>query len=117
MAGLVTVACKLPKGLILEIAGRPRVTVNGFSTPYGVVPQHTIIGGYGLTPNVDADFFEEWMMLNEGLDLVKNRFIFAYPKTADASANAKEMAAEKSGLEALDPDNPGRGLERVGVDG
>lgn len=112
MPGLVSVACKLPMGLILELKGKPRVTIKGFSIPYGTAPQFPIVGGYALTPNVDADFFDEWMRVNAELDLVKKHFIFAHSKQSDASAQAKEMAEEKCGLEPINPDRPAEGIER-----
>lgn len=112
MPGFVTVACKTPMGLILELKGRPQVTIKGFSIPYGTVPSYPLVGGYALTPNVDADFFEEWMKVNANLDLVRKHFIFAHAKSSDASAQAREMAAEKSGLEPIDPDKPADGIEK-----
>lgn len=115
MSGFCTVALKLPFGLILRLPDRPEVELKGFSLPYGVAAPMSIAGGYALTPNVDADFFEEWMMVNENLDLVKKKFIFAAAKASDASSMAREMAETMSGLEPLDPDKPGKGLEPVGV--
>jgi 2,3-bisphosphoglycerate-independent phosphoglycerate mutase len=120
MPGTVTVGCKLPNGLHLDLKNEAgarigeRVTLRGFSVPYGM-PALSIVGGYALTPNVDADYFEKWMKANENSDLVKKGFIFAHVKMGDASAQAKEMAAEKSGLEPMDPEKPGKGLEKVGV--
>jgi hypothetical protein len=110
--GTVTVACKLANGLCLDLKGRERVIINGSAVPFGM-PSHP--DGYALTHGVDADFFVEWLSLYKDMDAVKKRFIFAYPKAADASAAAREMRDEKCGLEPLDPDNPGRGLERVGA--
>ncbi len=113
MPGTCTVALKLPNGLVLELPGRPTITVRGFAVPYGVAPALSIIGGYALTPNVDADFFEEWLLVNENLELVKKGLIFAHAKASDASAQAREFAELRSGLEALDSEKPGTGLERV----
>ena len=115
MSGFCTVACKLPFPLLLRLPGRPEVEIKGFSIPYGVSAQMSIVGGYALTPNVDADFFEEWMMVNENLDLVKNKLIFASAKASDATAQAREMSETKSGLEPINPDKPGKGLETVGA--
>jgi hypothetical protein len=112
MPGTVTVACRLPHGLHLELKDQKRVTIRGFSIPYGL-PAMSISNGFALTPGVDADFFERWMTVNKDLDLVQRRLIFAHVKSSDAAAQAKEMADEKSGLEPLNPDAPGTGLERV----
>ena len=113
MAGTVTVACKLPNGLHLDLPGRDRVTVRGFAVAWGEASPLSIVGGFGLTPGVDADFFEEWMITNADFEPVKKGLIFASAKASDATAQAKEFAGLKSGLEPLDPDKPGPGLERV----
>src|SRR5580765_5333748 len=113
MMPTVTVACKLPNGLQLELEGKPRVIIKGTSVPYGA-PTHDV-GGYALTPNVDADFFNEWQAKYKDYVPVKRGLIFAYTKPQDATARAMEMRDEKSGLEPIDPDKPGPGLERVGA--
>lgn len=107
----VTVACKLPHGLHLDLKGRERVTVRGTAVPFGTAAHD--IGGFALTPNVDADFFAAWLEAYKNLEVVKRRLIFAYPKTQDATAQALELRDERSGLEPLDPDKPGAGIERV----
>lgn len=122
MPGTVTVALKLPNGLVLELKenkelglkGRPEVYVaRGSALPYGVASEFSIVGGFGLTPNIDADFFAEWLVRNANLSVVKEGLIFAHAKASDASVQAREFAELRSGLEALDPEKPGTGLERV----
>jgi hypothetical protein len=113
MGTTVNVACKLPMGLILELPGRPQVVVKGFSTPVGLAPAHLIVGGYAITPHIDAEFFEAWMAANATLSVVKAGLIFGYAKQDSAEGVARERAAEKCGLEPADPDKPGSGLERV----
>lgn len=113
----VTVASKLPFGLVLEFHNqpeRPRVVIRGAAVPYGIPPSG-ISAGYALTPNVDADFFKEWMAANVNLDCVRRKFVFAHVKEADAAAQAREMTGETTGLEPIDPENPGKGLEKVGA--
>jgi hypothetical protein len=107
----VTVACKLPNGLHLDLKGRDRVTVRGPAVEWGKAP--IAVGGYALTPDVDADHWAAWLALYKDAPFVKNRYIFAFPKPADATSAALEMKDEKCGLEPLDPDKPGPGLERV----
>ena len=68
---------------------------------------------YGTLASFDADFFDAWLAANKDLKLVRDGLIFAHPKAADATAQAKEFADLKSGLEPLDPDKPATGLERV----
>ncbi|STM78065.1 Uncharacterised protein [Escherichia coli] len=54
MAEMVTVGCKLPNGLVLEV-GQKRVQVAGWRNN-----AVKIVGGYGLT-QVDKVFFDAWL--------------------------------------------------------
>jgi hypothetical protein len=80
-----------------------RILLNGFATAQGVAPEHQIIGGYGLTHNVDKDFMDEWLKQNASSDLVKNKLVFIREKAEDAVAQAKDLRNNKSGMERLDP--------------
>ena len=122
----VSVGCKLPNGHILQLfaphkevevgpGGQSRtievhrptgeqVRLNGCATPVGgPQPKYLILGGYGITPNVPADFMEKWMEANKDSLLVKNKLIYVAPTRDAAEAKAEEMADIKSGLEPLDP--------------
>lgn len=133
MAGTVTIACRLPNGLYLDVGRRPdggpaqRVRVNGFArevgidlprtyarTPDGlpVAPPEpgTVVAGYALTPGVDEDIWLAWLVEHEAMEIVKRGLIFAMPKHNDAAAKAKELAENKSGLEPIDPHKPGHGV-------
>lgn len=128
------VACKLPSGLVLQLCkpskyfeetragGRiertrydkmgPSIIVRGPAQPNGQVPKGykrpEVEGGYALTYNVDADFFEEWMRQNADTAIVQNKIIFA-AGTRDATlGEAQDMHETRSGLEALEPDNDPR---------
>jgi len=125
-ANTVTVGCKMPGGLLLQLTkgyeenepvmggGSRKVTVyrrdgekvklNGCAVPVGAPqPRHMIIGGYGLTPNVKADFINEWMRQNADSKLVKNNLVFIAASRDAAESKAEEQAAVKSGMEPLDP--------------
>jgi hypothetical protein len=103
MGNTVTVGCKLPHGLHLDVAGK-RVTVEGTNGA-------TIIGGHGITRNVDKAFFEEWLRINKDSDAVKNELIFAHEKDASTAAEANEKEGNRSGFEGIDPAKPGNGVE------
>jgi hypothetical protein len=129
MSETVIVACKLPNGMILQLwemvemvepvmggglrkvnVARPhpdgRVYVlNGNRTPFGVQPDHEIRHGFGLTYNVDKEFFEKWLHDNRLSAVVKNGLVFAHEKREDVRAHAEEMSREKTQFEPLDPDN------------
>jgi hypothetical protein len=132
----VMVACKLPMGIRLHLCrpetarenvlgggvreytlwrrdpNMPVVELKGSNFPYGTVPEHQIVGGYGLTV-IDADFWEAWCRQNPTSLLLRNKLLFAYEHQHDAQDAARDHKTVKSGLEAIDRDKPlrgGRGL-------
>lgn len=134
MASTVTVACKLPHGLILRYfdmvensepvmgggmrtyhiakqRGEP-VVIKGYATKWGEHPSIQISGGYALTKGVDADFFEAWLAQNQDHDAVKSGLIFAADRVDYAADKAKERAGIRNGLEPIDPSKPMRGVEK-----
>ena len=126
MPGTVTVACRLPHGLVLQrqvMAKRAepvmgggyrefeqatrvgeRVVIAGFARPVnpeGDTEFAPLVGGYGLTPGVDKEFFEGWLVENAELDAVKRGFIFAHEKHDTVAGKARAGDAGLSGLEAI----------------
>lgn len=99
----VTVGCKLPHGLHLDVADK-RITLLG-------VNSSSVIGGHGITENVDKDLFDRWMALNKESAAVKNKLIFAHEKAGSTAAEAKEKVNNKSGFEGLDPKKPSPGIK------
>lgn len=119
----VTVGCKLPWGLKLRlfkmephdepvmgggmksvsraVQFRDPVVINGCAVAKGVAPEHPIVGGYGLTYNVNAEFFAEWLKQNADHPAVRNNMIFAQGKSASARDQAKEMRGLRSGQEPI----------------
>lgn len=94
-ARTVTVACKLPNGLVLRLQqkedrpvesregtkmvtfwvskpGSPVYRVRGPEIPRGGLPEGykvpMIVGGYALTPGIPAEFWEEWAEQNKLAD-------------------------------------------------
>lgn len=127
MPGTVTVATKLPHGLILRVftmvdQDEPvmgggfrtvktakqlpkQVVLNGAAHPQDQAPTCLMVGGWALTPNVDKDLWDLWLEQNKDSDVVRNGLIFAHEKAGNAEAESKDKAKLKSGLERLDPDN------------
>ena len=101
----VTVGCKLPHGLVLEV-GSTSVTLNGANAS-------NIIGGYGLTEGVDKAFFDAWLKKNEHLPFVRNQMVFAQSTTDDAKAEALEKAHEKTGFEGMNDADMPAGVSKV----
>lgn len=133
-ASVVVVACKVPNGLVLQLCKKtsfpeetpsgtrdrvrydrvgPRVTVRGpaypvGTPPAGMPPRPAIVGGYALTPNVDREFFEQWMEQNRQNPIVINRMIFAHEARSHVVGQARELKDTRSGFEPLIPDNDPR---------
>jgi len=105
MAELVTVGCKLPNGMVLEV-DQKEVTVVGWRGS-----ETRIIGGYGLT-QVDKDLWDAWLAAHKEQPYVKKGLIFAQDNGNSARAQAKEQAKIKSGMEPLPQDKPAPGIER-----
>lgn len=123
----VTVACKMPHGLVLRlfdmvdsneaVAGggfkvvkraqpRPEVVVlNGYLTQHkgSVVPIASPMSSYALTHGVDRDFFERWLQENQELDAVKNGLVLAHK--SDTAGVARERKDTVCGLEPINPAN------------
>lgn len=129
----VTVACKLPHGLLLEVVNpsvfdnihpqngvvaRPpgeRVRINGCARPVGVPLSEDaaqVVGGFALTPGVPAAFWEAWLSQNKEVPFVKAGLIFAHDKAGSVVSEAKEKKAARSGFEGMDPDKPAPGIVR-----
>lgn len=101
MAGTVVVACKIPNGLFLDVLGHDRIKVHGPAKFLTQESRHPIIHGVGLT-TVDADLWAVWSKAHASYGPVKAGLIFAHEKSPSVEAQAREMLAEKSGLEPLE---------------
>lgn len=120
----VTVACKVPNGLILQNSvleddfepvfgggSRPIKAARPIGDPIHITGSaraimsdpdaKRVVGGYGLTFNVPKEAFEKWMKDNAALDMVKNGLIFAHDSPDRATDQARDMRSTRSGLEAL----------------
>jgi len=88
--------------------GEMRQVIAGNAAPHGMSPKAQVIGGYALTHNVPADFWEAWYDQNRDSEIVKNNIIFAYEKPAMTSGAAKEHRDARSGMERITPDTDPR---------
>ena len=121
----VTVACKVPNGLIvrafewseeyvpvygggtkLERIARPtgeQVLIHGPATAFGEMPTAPIMSGYALTYNVDAEIWDIWLEQNKHSDIVKKHQVMAHDSANYAQGWAAEHASVRSGLEGINP--------------
>jgi len=129
MPGTVTVACRIPNGLMLQVFNMvdhdepvfgggvrvvkravqvgDRVKINGPARYVGRELPHDIKGGFGLTYGVDADLFARWMEQNKDAPYVINGLVFAQPsgKPGDMESQIRSHRKQTSGMEPLDLNN------------
>jgi hypothetical protein len=140
----VTVACKLPHGLILrvyEMVDTPEpvlgggyrdvkmakqrsvgdvreVRVIGYVAPVDKDPKVRTFMGYAINDGVPKEFWEIWLQQNKDHDAVKNKLIFAMSDVREAERRVKtEFEGVRSGFEPLDPKNPMRGIKKASLTG
>lgn len=131
----MTVACKLPHGLVLRLfdmvdEGEPQrdgsvktvkrarqryesgeVVLNGYVAKHTPgTQQPSVPSSYALTHNVPAAFFAEWMEQNKDSDLVRNKLIFGHGSADRVSGFSREHDKTLCGLEPIDPSNLPRGI-------
>lgn len=132
--GFVTIASKLPLPLILRVdemrevaepvmgggsrlvkmaEKKAEVRINGVATRFGELPSCRIIGGYALTPNISAEFWEKWLSENAESDLIRNGIVFAYEKPEDVKDCAKDGAKVLTGIEPLMQEGDPRADKRI----
>jgi hypothetical protein len=132
MTEMITVCCKLPNGLILELdelrrevpatggkevavwrgTGR-KVQICGSNANHPDSPNPgRVVGGYGLT-EVPLDFWDAWAAQHKGNPLLLNALLFAQPTSDRATSKAKDQAKVVTGFEPMDPDRPAPGVTRA----
>lgn len=95
----VNVACKLPNGLVIEVKG-VKTVLKGANTS-------ELVNGFGVT-EVDSVLWAEWLKIHGKHPAVVNGLVFAQGNEANVKAQTKDHAALETGLEGIDPDNPGK---------
>lgn len=126
-ADYVTVACKLPQGLIIPVQGLQNpIKLHGTHSPFARF-------GFGMT-EIKAEIWDainkqygereginrhgEKCMLPKALWL-ENRVVFAASDTRSVNAEAKERETARVGFEPVDPKKPNElpGAGRIQVEG
>lgn len=130
----VTIGCKWPNGLVMRLydmvdvettvngivmkekkaflrEGAKEFVLNGFSVDLGklaggIMPEHSIVGGFGLTFGIPRDFAEEWFTQNAKADVVRRGLIFMEGSEQSARAHAREFAGLQCGIQPIDPNDP-----------
>ncbi len=117
----VTVACKVPMGLVLRVHGvieTSEQTANGPrpAKMYPMLKEYTVkgpgheagqramaetAGGYALTRGIPREFWDKWMEEFADSPLVLNGQIFAASRPSIAAGRAAEQKELTSGMEPL----------------
>ena len=125
MAETVSIACKLPHGLIMQLQRQnevrdptmaspdrtvkvwqkvgDQITIRGFAKRVDQPSDTLVIGGFAITSNVDAAFAKEWFAQNKEHPSVKGGFIYIHGEQKNVEGYAKAHADLESGLEATNP--------------
>lgn len=96
----ILIGCRLPHGLVLEHKG-VSVTLKGKNSRVVAglyVPEQDY-----ATTEVDAEFWEAWSKEHSTFPAVTSNSIFVAKDSSSAEAVAKELRAESTGFEQLDP--------------
>lgn len=107
MSNTVTIGCRLPSGLILEVGG---VRVELAGQRQAQEGREIILLGeadYGVT-EVDAAYWESFKKeVGEDFAPIKSKAIFEAKSEKEAKAIHKEVKKEKTGHEPLPKEAPG----------
>lgn len=97
MAGkTLVIGCKLPHGLVIEHPSDPSKTV-----VLAGLNKALVIGATHATTEVDDEFWQAWKAAHKDFPALRSGAIFEAKSTADAAAQAKELADEKTGFEPM----------------
>lgn len=118
---VVMVGCKLATGLTIHLcepgmseASKEAILIPNVETRVTLAGANSskVIGGFGITP-VDQDFWNAWLKQNQKHPALKSGALFAYASRDKAMDHAVDHETVKTGFEGIDPDKPGRGIQRV----
>jgi hypothetical protein len=121
----VTVACKMPAGLLLRTFAETTtqepvpgggyrdvkvfvhtgeiVKINGYAAETGKSPKAMMTEeGYALTSGVSREFWETWVAQNQDLDALKNGLIFAHGALNSVYSQSRDHDKTRNGLEPMD---------------
>lgn len=101
-ADTVTVVCKLPHGLVMELLDKNGMPQKAPVTVRGGLNRDAV-NGSGIT-TVTKEFSDEWFRRNRELSCVRNGLVYVVPKLIDAQIEAKDREVTATGLEPINPE-------------
>lgn len=105
-AGTVSVACRLPAGLDVEVRGHGRLAFKGENDRSTFIEKEGR-GWHGITTGVPK---EAWDALEEqyaGARWLKEGFVFAATKSKDVITEARDLGDRDAGFNQIDPETLG----------
>lgn len=105
-AGTVSVACRLPAGLSVDVRGHGTLTFKGENDPSAIIVAEAR-GHHGITTGVPK---EAWDALEEqyaGARWLKEGFVFAATKSKDVITEARDLGDRDAGFNQIDPETLG----------
>lgn len=92
---MITVACKLPQGLVIPLPDGSKLTLNGALSPFAIAGHGMTDVKNGVWAIVEAEFADAaWL---------KNEVVFAMGDRDSAVDKAEDRKGEKVGFEPVDP--------------
>lgn len=101
-AGFVTVACRLPQGLIIELPDGSELKLHGTASAFAVA-------GHGMT-QVKEDVWAFVQTMHADAKWLTSGAVFAMENPGEAAAKAKERKDVDAGFDPIDPSDPNAGL-------
>lgn len=96
----ISIGCKLPHGVLLRLKNESgdmvEVVIKGTNAA-------RIVGGHGITEDVDPDFWRAWLAKNAGHSAVVSGALFSYGDVKSVESEAKNRRKAVTGFEPLDP--------------
>lgn len=114
MSKLLSIACRLPHGLVIEV-GKPggenyrQMKLNGPFSKNADGAGAITVNGYAFT-KVPEDFWNEFTAKHKGAAYLINRAVYA-ESDADKDHSETDKTGGKTGFEAINPDMPGKDIE------
>lgn len=100
------IGCKLPNGMVIRGAGK-EFKLNGANSSLIEDPRTgqkaSLLHGFGVTEDVPADIWDEFLKTHGKTPAVVNGLVFAQNDMASVKSAAKEREKQKTGLEQADP--------------
>lgn len=108
-AGTVSIACRLPAGLEIHVAGHGVLKIKGANDRLAIALDRY----HGVTSGVPADVWEAVKEQYATAKWLTEGHIFATTKSKDAVRESESIGEQNAGFNPMDPDNLPGGLEQV----